>query len=87
MNTDICIVKACYYDIYDRCCLKPNDEHNWLCKVKDILYLYGFQDVWLSHDATTCNIDLFMSEFKAVVEARFISEMGAYYDEPPKCAL
>jgi hypothetical protein len=34
--------------MYESSFLKLNDKLNWSCKKRDILYRYGFIDVWLS---------------------------------------
>ena len=42
LNTEKCILKGCYDDMFEYSCSKPNDKQNWCCKIKEILYI-----VWI----------------------------------------
>jgi AraC-like DNA-binding protein len=48
LNTENCILKGCYDDIFEYSCSKPNDKQNYCCKIKEILFKYGFNYVWLN---------------------------------------
>ena len=73
MTCENCILYNCYQDMYERCCLRYNDKFNWACNIRDILYLYGFQDVWLNQSVN--NVNIFLCQFREMVEARCINEM------------
>ena len=32
LNTENCILKGCYDDMFEYSCSKPNDKQNWCCK-------------------------------------------------------
>ena len=72
LETDNCILKNLYEDMYESTCLKLNDKLNWSCKIRDILYRYGFNDVWLSQSVV--NTKLFLNEFKQRVIDNYIAE-------------
>jgi hypothetical protein len=42
MNTENCILKGCYDDMFEYSCSKPNDKQSWCCKIKEILFKHGF---------------------------------------------
>jgi hypothetical protein len=65
LETDNCILKNLYEDMYESSFLKLNDKLNWSCKIRDILYRYGFNDFWLSQSVV--NTKLFLNEFKQKV--------------------
>ena len=60
----------------ERCNKKPNYIYNWAARIREILYKYGFQDVWLNQGVN--NVDLFLHEFKDRVKCCFHSEMNAF---------
>lgn len=45
LNTENCILKGCYDDMFEYSCSKPNDKQNWCCKIKEILFKYGLNYV------------------------------------------
>ena len=45
LETDNCILKSIYDDMYESSLLKPNDKLNWCCKIKYLLNTFGFNDV------------------------------------------
>lgn len=47
LKSDNCILKNCYEEMYDASFIK-NNKLNWACKIRDILYAYGYNNVWLS---------------------------------------
>ena len=50
LETDNCILKNLYEDMYESSFLKLNDKLNWSCKIvvyAIYYYRYGFNDVWL----------------------------------------
>lgn len=83
--TDNCILKCCFEEMLERCIKKPNDKYNWACRIRDILYMYGFQDVWLHQGVK--NVDLFSIEFKDRVKGSFHSEINSFFEDSPKCML
>ena len=50
--TDNCILKILYDDMYESSILKPKDNLNWSCTIRDILSHYGLNDEWLSQMLT-----------------------------------
>jgi hypothetical protein len=64
--------------MYESSVVKPNDKLNWVCRVRDILFKYGFYNIWISQYVN--HVDLFMCEFKQRMKDNFISES-------PKCHL
>ena len=46
--TDNCILKCFYEDMFESSVVKPNDKLNWACRVRDILFQYGFHNIWIS---------------------------------------
>ena len=85
LDTENCILKHVYNDMYESSCVKPNDKLNQSCKVRDILCKYGFSDVWFSQRVR--NSQLFLSEFKQRVIDNYISEGLSYFENSPKCTL
>ena len=83
LESDNCILKNCYDVLYESSLKKQNDNMNWTCKIKDILFRYGFQDVWLRQNVL--NIDHFICEFKHRVRDSFITEAISYFDMSSKC--
>ena len=59
LNSDNCILKYIYEDMYESSVIKPNNKLNWACKIRDLLYKYGFQDVWISQGVV--NTELFIN--------------------------
>ena len=51
---------------------------NWACRVRDILFKYGFHNIWISQYVN--HVDFFICEFKQRMKDNFISES-------PKCHL
>jgi hypothetical protein len=49
---------------------------NWACKVRDILFKYGFHNIWISQYVN--HVDFFMCEFKQRMKENFISEMNTF---------
>ena len=81
--TENCILKSCHEEMCERFMNKPNKKHNmynWVCKIRDILYQYGFQDVWIFEELIN-----WMHEFK--VQASIVNEMNAFFNESSKCHL
>jgi hypothetical protein len=63
--------KIAYYDHHGY--IQYNiDKLNWSCNIRDILYRYGFNDVWLSQRVV--NTKLFLNEFKQIVIDNYIAE-------------
>ena len=84
--TDNCILKCLYEDMYESSVVKPNDKLNWACRVRDILFKYGFYNIWISQCVN--HVDFFMCEFKQRMKDNFISEMSTFFvNESPKCHL
>ena len=71
--------------MYENSRIKPNDKLNWLCKIRNILFKYGFNDVWIK--PCVINEKLFIPEFKQTVVDNFISEALSYFETSPKCSL
>ena len=76
LTSENCILYNCYQDMYEKCCLRYTDKFNWACNIRDILYLYGFHDVWLNQGVN--NVNVFLCQFRERVEGRFISEMVTF---------
>ena len=53
------LAKGCYDMLYS---LDNVGKANWVTKVKNILFLYGFGEVWLNQGVR--NVELFVNEFK-----------------------
>ena len=64
---------------------KLNDKLNWSCKICDILYIYGFNDVWLSQSVV--NAKLLLNEFKQRVIDNYIAEGLSFFENSSKCNL
>ena len=58
---------------------------NWACRVRDILFKYGFHNIWISQYVN--HVDFFICEFKQRMKDNFISEMNTFFNESPKCHL
>jgi hypothetical protein len=43
-----CILKWLYESMFESSVVKPNDKLNWACRVRDILFKYGFHNIWIS---------------------------------------
>ena len=52
----------CIYNIY---------KLNWACRVRDILFKYGFHNIWISQYIN--HVDFFICEFKQRMKDNFIS--------------
>lgn len=50
LNSDNCVLKACYNDMYDR--IDSDGKYNWLVQVKDLLCRHGFNDIWLQQSVS-----------------------------------
>ena len=85
LETDNCILKHLYENMYASSFLKLNDKLNWSCKIRDILYRYGFSDVWLSQSVV--NTKLFLNEFKQRVIDNYIVEGLSFFENSSKCNL
>ena len=64
--------------MYESSVVKPNDKLNWASRVRDILFKYGFYNIWISQYAN--HVKIVMCEFKQRMKDNFISES-------PKCHL
>ena len=58
---------------------------NWACRVRDILFKYGFHNIRISQYVNY--VDFFICEFKQRMKDNFISEMNTFFNESPKCHL
>ena len=58
---------------------------NWACRVRDILFKYGFHNIGISQYVNY--VDFFICEFKQRMKDNFISEMNTFFNESPKCHL
>ena len=85
LYTDNCILKCLYEDMFESSVVKPNDKLNWACKVRDILFKYGFHNIWISQYVN--HVDFFLYEFKQRMKDNFISEMNTFFNESPKSHL
>ena len=85
LYTDNCILKYLYEDMFESSVVKPNDKLNWACRVRDILFKYGFHNIWISQYVN--HVDFFICEFKQRMKDNFISEMNTFFNESPKCHL
>ena len=47
-NILYCILKCLYESMFESSVVKPNDKLNWACRVRDILFKYGFHNIWIS---------------------------------------
>ena len=83
LYTDNCILKCLYEDMFESSVVKPNDKLNWACRVRDILFKYGFHNIWISQYVN--HVDCFICEFKQRMKDNFISEMNTFFNESPKC--
>ena len=54
---------------------------NWACRVRDILFKYGFHNIWISQYVN--HVDFFICEFKQRMKDNFISEMNTFFNESP----
>ena len=78
-----CILKCLYEDMFESSVVKHNDKLNWTCKVRDILFKYGFHNIWISQYVN--HVDFFICEFKQRMKDNFISEMNTFFNKSPKC--
>ena len=85
LTTDNCILKACYEDMLDSSFKKPNDKTNWSCLVKEILFKYGFHEVW--YNQSVINMDVFIMNFTQRMKDTFLTEVNAFFNDSSKCAL
>ena len=85
LDTDNCILKQLYEDMYESSFDKPNDKLNWSCKIRDLLCKYGFNDVWLAQNVV--NSKVFLSEFKQRVIDNYISDALSFFENSSKCSL
>ena len=85
LSTENCILKNCYDEMYDRSFIKKNDKQNWCCKIRDILFRYGFNYVWLNQ-SVVCK-DIFLSQLKERMLGVFISEVTMFFENSNKCHL
>jgi hypothetical protein len=60
--------------MFESSVVKSNDILNLACKVKDILFKYGFHNFWISQYVN--HVDFFICEFKQRMKDNFISEMN-----------
>jgi hypothetical protein len=74
LYTDNCILKCLYEDMFESSVVKSNDILNLACKVKDILFKYGFHNFWISQYVN--HVDFFICEVKQRMNDNFISEMN-----------
>ena len=70
VNTNNCILSACYKYLLDDCI--RNNSINWVSLVRETLCKYGFMDVWLSPQ--NVNVTHFTSIFGERIRDIFISE-------------
>ena len=70
VNTNNCILSACYKYLLDDCI--RNNSINWVSLVRETLCKYGFMDVWLSPQ--NINVTHFTSIFGERIRDTFISE-------------
>ncbi|XP_071123308.1 uncharacterized protein [Mytilus edulis] len=83
LKTDNCILQSCYQEMLERSILKPRDKQNWACEIRNILFRYGCQDVWLHQNVI--NVDHFLLEIVNRMKGSFVSEMNAFFNESSKC--
>ena len=83
LNTENCILKYCYEDMFEYSCIKPNDKQNWCNQIKNILFKYGFNYIW--YDQYVDNVDYFLFQLKERMMGSFISEINSFLDMSPKC--
>jgi hypothetical protein len=50
LYTDNCILKCLYEDMFESSVVQPNDKLNRACKVRDILFKYGFNNIWIFYN-------------------------------------
>jgi hypothetical protein len=85
LYTDNCIFKCLYEDTFESSVVKHNDKLNCACRVRDILFKYGFHNIWISQ--YVIHVDFIICEFKQRMKDNFISEMNTFFNESPKCHL
>ena len=83
LNTENCILKGCYDDMLEYSCSKPNDKQNWCCKIKEILFKYRLNYVWLNQCVD--NVENLLLKLKEKSMGSFISEVTAFFQNSPKC--
>ena len=83
LNTENCILKGCNGDMFEYSCSKPNDKQNWCCKIKEILFKYGLNYVWLNQCVD--NVENLLFKLKERIIGSFISEVTAFLENSPKC--
>ena len=76
-------MKGCYDDMFEYSCSKPNDKQNWCCKIKEILFKYGLNYVWLNQCVD--NVENLLLKLKERIIGSFISEVTAFLENSPKC--
>ena len=83
--TDNCILKCWYEDMFESSVVKHIDKLNWACRVRGILFKYGFHNIWISQYVN--HVDFLICEFKQRKKDNFISETNTFFNESPKCHL
>ena len=63
--------------------VKYCDKQNWSCKIKEILFKYGLNYVWLNQCVD--NVENLLLKLKERIIGSFISEVTAFLDDSPKC--
>jgi hypothetical protein len=58
-------------------------EQNWCCKIKEILFEYGLNDVWLNQCVDS--VENLLLKLKERIIGSFISEVTAFLENSPKC--
>lgn len=62
LESENCIMKSIYQDMFERAKKYPCVKYNWLLNVKHLLFSLGFGEVWYSQNVT--NKRLFLDIFK-----------------------
>jgi hypothetical protein len=69
--------------MFEYSCSKPNDKQNWCCKIKEILFKYGLDYVWLNQCVD--NVENLLLKLKERIIGSFISEVTGFLENSPKC--
>lgn len=85
LESENCIMKSIYQDMFERAEKYPCVKYNWLLNVKHLLFSLGFGEVWYSQNVT--NKRLFLDIFKQRLQDCFQQDCNAFFSTSSKCVL
>jgi predicted membrane protein len=55
LKTENIVLKTCYETMFESSERRLNLKYNWIGNIRDILYKYDFNDIWISQNVCNAN--------------------------------